>query len=91
MGPEKKFPACYTDAEAVVRWALANRQELANNSSAIVGVAGDSAGANMSASVCHLVQGLAYQVRNICLRGILSYAAYGYLSFKLFVNILYKQ
>ena len=62
MGPEHKFPACYTDAEAVVRWALDNKQELANNSSAIVGVAGDSAGANLSASVCHIVNGLAYQV-----------------------------
>lgn len=62
MGPEHKFPACYTDAKAVVRWALDNKRELANNSSAIVGVAGDSAGANLSASVCHIVNGLAYQV-----------------------------
>ena len=62
LSPEHKFPACYTDAEAVVRWALDNKQELANNSSAIVGVAGDSAGGNIAATVCHLVEGLSYQV-----------------------------
>ena len=62
LSPEHKFPACYVDAEAVVRWCLKNKKELANNDSAIVGVAGDSAGTNISASVCHIVKGLDYQV-----------------------------
>lgn len=62
LAPENKFPACYVDAEAVVRWALDNKVEIANNASAIVGVAGDSAGGNMSASICHVVKGLDYQV-----------------------------
>lgn len=62
LSPEHKFPACYVDAEAVVRWALANKREIANNSSAIVGVAGDSAGGNIAASICHIVRTLDYQV-----------------------------
>ena len=65
LSPEHKFPACYTDAEAVVRWALDNKQELANNSSAIVGVGGDSAGGSIAATVCYLVEGLNYQVIHV--------------------------
>ena len=65
LSPEHKFPACYTDAEAVVRWALDNKQELANNSSAILGVGGDSAGGSIAATVCYLVEGLNYQVIHV--------------------------
>lgn len=70
LSPEHKFPACYVDAEAVVRWTLANRIEIASNTSAIVGVAGDASGGNIAASICHLVKdaGICYQVRcKICI------------------------
>ena len=62
LSPEHKFPACYVDAQAAVEWCQRNKMQIANNSSALLGVAGDSAGANLAASVSHLVKGIDYQV-----------------------------
>ena len=62
LSPEHKYPAAYDDAKAIVEWCQSNKKELANNDSAIVGVAGDSAGGSLSASSCHLLKNLDYQV-----------------------------
>jgi acetyl esterase len=48
--PETKFPGAFEDASAATRWAAANIMELGGDA-ARLGVAGDSAGANLAAAV----------------------------------------
>lgn len=62
LAPEHKFPACYEDGRLATEWCLANKEKLGGTKDCLVGVAGDSAGGNISATVCHLVPGLDYQV-----------------------------
>ena len=62
LAPEHRYPACYEDAQSVLRWCLDNKLQLAGTDKCLLGVAGDSAGGNISASVCHLVPGIDYQV-----------------------------
>jgi acetyl esterase len=49
LAPEHAFPAAVEDAVAAARWVVAHAAELGGN--ATVGVAGDSAGGNLSAVV----------------------------------------
>lgn len=56
LGPEHPFPTPVTDAVAATRWVLANAERLGIDSSR-VGVAGDSAGGNLSAIVSLKLRG----------------------------------
>ncbi|GAB1604524.1 AB hydrolase superfamily protein C1039.03-like [Argonauta hians] len=62
LAPEHKFPACYNDAKAVLRWVMMNKFLVGGMQRSIVGVAGDSSGGNIAAAVCHEVPGIAFQV-----------------------------
>ena len=55
LAPENKFPAAVEDAFAAVCWATENSQELGGDASKVC-VAGDSAGGNLAAVVCHLAK-----------------------------------
>lgn len=83
LAPESKCPACYEDGEAVVRWVLQNKERLGGGAGSRVGLAGDSAGGNIAASLCHSVgddvayQVLIYPAVDLTYEHPLTYAAYG--------------
>lgn len=58
LSPEHKFPVCYGDAVAAVRWAGENARLLGADPARIV-VGGDSAGGNLTATTCLLLRDLA--------------------------------
>lgn len=64
LAPENKFPDCYFDGRDVVTWCLSNKSMLAGDRFAKLGVAGDSAGGSIAASICHMLKGnsIDYQV-----------------------------
>lgn len=55
LGPEHKFPAAYDDAVSAFRWARKYARRLGMDE-ARLGVAGDSAGGNLSAAVCQALK-----------------------------------
>ena len=55
LAPENKFPAAVEDAFAALNWAIDNAFDLGGEPSKIC-VAGDSAGGNLAAVVCHLAK-----------------------------------
>lgn len=57
LSPEHKYPAALEDAYASVSWAAANIDRY-NGDPARIGVAGESAGANMAAVVCQMARDL---------------------------------
>ncbi|MFN8041176.1 MAG: alpha/beta hydrolase [Acidimicrobiales bacterium] len=77
LAPEHPFPAALDDVVAAFRWVHHHADELGIDPAAI-GVAGDSAGATISAGVCHetrrlglptpTVQGLIYPLVDIRMR-----------------------
>lgn len=62
LSPEHKFPIWLDDACKVTRQILANKSAYGGNENTKVGVAGDSAGASIAASVCHTVKNLDFQI-----------------------------
>ncbi|CAF1278777.1 unnamed protein product [Rotaria sordida] len=61
-GPEHKFPIWWEDACEVTRHILENKESYGVESSAKVGLAGDSAGAALSASICHTLKNIDFQI-----------------------------
>jgi acetyl esterase len=55
LAPEHRFPAAVEDAEAAVRWAAANADDLGLDGRRVA-VGGDSAGGNLAAAVTHLIR-----------------------------------
>ena len=81
--PEYRWLPCsedrlapFTDCEAVTRWVLDNKHSLGGVASSLVGVAGDSAGGQLSCSVTYSLPGrlafqvLVYPVADIVIEGI---------------------
>ena len=59
LSPEYKFPVCLEDCKSVVRWLNENKSKIFNsNSNAKIGIAGDSAGGTISASIGHELKNL---------------------------------
>ncbi|CAF3941814.1 unnamed protein product [Rotaria sordida] len=85
LGPEYKYPIWLDDALDVTQHIIQNRTAYGVNETAKIGVAGDSAGGMISASLSHLLKGIDFQ--------ILIYAALDILgetpSYKEFANPMY--
>lgn len=62
LAPEHKFPVMFDESCAVVKWVLGNKTLVGAKENSKVGVAGDSAGGLLSASVANDVPGLAFQI-----------------------------
>ncbi|CAF4046848.1 unnamed protein product, partial [Rotaria magnacalcarata] len=62
LSPEYKFPIWLDDACEVTRQILANKKDYGADETTKIGVAGDSAGGLIAASVCHTVKGLDFQI-----------------------------
>ena len=56
LAPEYKYPCALEDAAAAVTWAAAHASDL-NIDADSIGIAGDSAGANLVAGVCRRMKG----------------------------------
>ena len=54
LAPEHRFPAAVDDALAATQWVIANAAQLGGNNR--IGIAGDSAGGNLSAAVTLLLR-----------------------------------
>ncbi|CAF3725595.1 unnamed protein product [Adineta steineri] len=62
LSPENKFPIWLDDGCEVTRQILANKTSYGGDENTKVGVAGDSAGGLIAASVCHTIKNLAFQI-----------------------------
>jgi len=62
LSPEYKFPIWLDDACEVTRHILANKTVYGGDEKTKVGVAGDSAGGLIAASVCHTIKNLDFQI-----------------------------
>ncbi|XP_041353777.1 carboxylic ester hydrolase LipN-like [Gigantopelta aegis] len=62
LGPEHRLPAPVDDAQCVMRWTLVNKTLIGGSNSSRIGVAGDSGGGQLAASVAHDVQGIDFQI-----------------------------
>jgi acetyl esterase len=62
LAPEHRFPVPIEDGCTVARWVLENRIKIGGGAKSKVGVAGDSGGGTIAASVSHDVPGLAFQI-----------------------------
>jgi acetyl esterase len=58
LSPEHKFPVCYDDALAAVRWAGEHARLLGADATRMA-IGGDSAGGNLTATTCLLLRDLA--------------------------------
>ncbi|CAM2702258.1 unnamed protein product [Rotaria socialis] len=62
LSPEYKFPIWLDDACEATRQILANKNDYGADETTKIGVAGDSAGAVISASICHEIKNLDFQI-----------------------------
>ncbi|CAF4872131.1 unnamed protein product [Rotaria sp. Silwood1] len=62
LSPEYKFPIWLDDACEVTQQILTNKINYGANENTKIGVAGDSAGALISASICHTIKNLDFQI-----------------------------
>ncbi|CAF4153765.1 unnamed protein product, partial [Rotaria sordida] len=62
LGPEYKYPIWLDDALEVTQHIIQNRTAYGVNETAKIGVAGDSAGGMISASLSHLLKGIDFQI-----------------------------
>ena len=62
LAPEHKFPIWLDDACEVTQKILANKTVYGANENTKIGVAGDSAGALISACICQTMKNLDFQV-----------------------------
>ncbi|CAF1302613.1 unnamed protein product [Rotaria sordida] len=62
LGPEYKYPIWLDDALEVTQHIIQNRTAYGVNKTAKIGVAGDSAGGMISASLSHLLKGIDFQI-----------------------------
>jgi acetyl esterase len=62
LAPEHKFPIWLDDACEVTRQILANKSAYGGDENTKVGVAGDSAGGLIAASICHTIKNLDFQI-----------------------------
>ncbi|CAF1322259.1 unnamed protein product [Rotaria sordida] len=62
LGPEHKFPIWWNDAYEVAQHILENKQSYGVDPSAKVGLAGDSAGGALSATICRALKNIDFQV-----------------------------
>ncbi|CAF1244090.1 unnamed protein product [Adineta ricciae] len=61
-GPEYKFPIWWNDVYQVTKYVIENKQSYGVDSSAKVGVAGESCGALMAAGLCHAMKNIDFQI-----------------------------
>ncbi|CAF3664314.1 unnamed protein product [Rotaria sordida] len=62
LSPEHKFPIWLDDGCEVTRQILANKTAYGADENTKIGVAGDSAGGLIAASVCHTIKNLDFQI-----------------------------
>ncbi|CAF3276575.1 unnamed protein product, partial [Rotaria sp. Silwood2] len=62
LAPEHKFPIWHDDACEVIQQILANKTSYGADENTKIGVAGDSAGALIAASICHTIKNLDFQI-----------------------------
>jgi len=62
LAPEHKFPIWLDDGCEVTRQILANKTAYGGDENTKVGVAGDSAGGLIAASICHTIKNLDFQI-----------------------------
>jgi acetyl esterase len=56
LSPEAQFPAPLEDVYAAIKWAAAHARELGGDSQTVIGVAGESSGANLAAAATLLAR-----------------------------------
>ncbi|UJR34423.1 hypothetical protein I4U23_021830 [Adineta vaga] len=62
LGPEYKFPIWWNDVYEVTKYIIENKQSYGVDSSAKIGVAGESCGSSMSAALCHTLKNIDFQI-----------------------------
>ncbi|CAF3461909.1 unnamed protein product [Rotaria socialis] len=62
LAPEHKYPIWLDDSCDVTRYIVENKVSYGVHQTAKIGVAGDSVGAQISASICHMVKNIDFQI-----------------------------
>lgn len=79
LAPEYKFPTCLDDCTSVVKWVVENKSKYFNSPlNSKIGIAGDSAGGTMAASIGHELKKLVnFQILIYpCVQFNMAYASY---------------
>lgn len=62
LAPENRWPIPAEDCLTVTKWVLGHKDQIGGSVNSKVGIAGDSAGGHISATIAHDVKGLDFQV-----------------------------